>query len=98
MLPPIGRVAFWSALAYLTLPGVSYSSGLASTDAPLLFFWALALLAFLRASTDKGWRWALLCGAALGLGVLAKYAMLFFRAGRGRCAAVAMPARAQIRV
>jgi 4-amino-4-deoxy-L-arabinose transferase-like glycosyltransferase len=76
---PLGaRLAFWCAIAYLTLPGVSYSSGLASTDAPLLFFWALALLAFLHAIEKQSWRWALLCGAALGLGVLAKYAMLFF--------------------
>lgn len=73
--PPI---AFWSALAYLTLPGVSYSSSLASTDAPLLFFWALALLAFLRSLDAATWRWPLLCGAAVGLGLLAKYAMGFF--------------------
>src|SRR3954470_24469661 len=26
------RVGFWSALAYATLPGISYSSGLISTD------------------------------------------------------------------
>ena len=74
-------VAFWSALAYLTLPGVSYSSGLASTDAPLLLFWALALFALIRAVQTNAWRWAILCGAAVGLGVLAKYAMLFFGAG-----------------
>ena len=71
-------VAFWSALAYLTLPGVSYSAGLASTDAPLLFFWALALFAFLRGVQSTDWRWAALCGVALGFGILAKYAMLFF--------------------
>src|ERR1700733_9812325 len=35
--PPSPRIAMWSALAYLTLPGVSYSSGLISTDVPLLF-------------------------------------------------------------
>jgi 4-amino-4-deoxy-L-arabinose transferase-like glycosyltransferase len=76
--PKSPAIAFWSALAYLTLPGVSYSAGLASTDAPLLFFWALALLAFLRGVQTKAWSWALLCGVALGFGVLAKYAMLFF--------------------
>jgi hypothetical protein len=59
--PKSPRTAFWSALAYLTLPGISYSSGLISTDAPLLFFWALALFAFLRAMCDE---------AALALGVL----------------------------
>ena len=76
--PKTPAVAFWSALAYLTLPGVTYSASLASTDAPLLFFWALALFAFLKAMQTGGRRWAVLCGAALGLGVLAKYAMLFF--------------------
>src|SRR5271169_2098481 len=43
------RAGLWSALAYLTTPGVSYSCGLISTDVPLLFFWAFALYAFLRA-------------------------------------------------
>jgi len=76
--PRAPAVAFWSALAYLTLPGVSYSAGLASTDAPLLFFWALALFAFIRGVQTRAWSWAILCGAALGLGTLAKYAMLFF--------------------
>ncbi|HTW36015.1 MAG TPA: glycosyltransferase family 39 protein [Rhizomicrobium sp.] len=76
--PRSPMIAFWSALAYLTLPGVSYSAGLASTDAPLLFFWALALLAFIRGVQTNAWPWALLCGVALGFGILAKYAMLFF--------------------
>jgi 4-amino-4-deoxy-L-arabinose transferase-like glycosyltransferase len=83
-------VAFWSALAYLTLPGVSYSSGLASTDAPLLFFWALALFAFIRGVQTNAWRWALVCGVALGFGILAKYAMLFF-AVSAVLAAIAKP-------
>src|SRR5215469_12476137 len=79
--PKATPIAFWSALAYLTVPGVSYSATLASTDAPLLFFWALALFAFLKAERTSGWGWPLLCGAALGLGVLSKYAMLFFLIG-----------------
>ena len=76
--PKSPMIAFWSALTYLTLPGVSYSAGLASTDAPLLFFWALALFAFIRGVQTNAWSWALLCGLALGFGTLAKYAMLFF--------------------
>ena len=72
------RVGFWSALAYLTLPGVSYSSVLISTDVPLLFFWALALYAFFRALEDPSWRWTVLCGAAIGFGMLSKYAMAYF--------------------
>jgi 4-amino-4-deoxy-L-arabinose transferase-like glycosyltransferase len=79
--PKSTTIPFWSALAYLTIPGVSYSATLASTDAPLLFFWALALFAFLRAERSESWVWPLLGGAALGLGVLSKYAMLFFLIG-----------------
>ena len=75
------RVGLWSALAYLTTPGVSYSSGLISTDVPLLFFWAVGLYAFLRAAREDGWLWPLICGIALGLGLEAKYAMLYFVLG-----------------
>ncbi|HEY1961214.1 MAG TPA: glycosyltransferase family 39 protein [Rhizomicrobium sp.] len=75
------RVGFWSALAYATLPGISYSSGLISTDVPLLFCWAVALYTFLRARADLGWGWPVLCGVALGFGLLAKYAMFYFVLG-----------------
>src|SRR5271166_6117193 len=37
------RVGFWSALAYASLPGVSVSAFIISTDAALLLFWAAAL-------------------------------------------------------
>ncbi len=75
------RLSLLGALAYLTLPGISYSCGLISTDVPLLFFWAAALFAFLRACEDGRWRWSFLCGASLGLGLESKYAMLYFLAG-----------------
>jgi 4-amino-4-deoxy-L-arabinose transferase-like glycosyltransferase len=87
------RLGFWSALAYATLPGVSYSSGLISTDVPLLFCWSLALYAFLRALDEEGWRWPLLCGIALGYGLLAKYAMLYFVVGALVAALVSPKAR-----
>ena len=47
------RVGFWSALAYLTAPGVSLSAYVISTDAALLPCWAAALYAFIRAR-DSG--------------------------------------------
>ncbi len=74
------RVGFWAALLYVTLPGVSFSSVVMSTDLPLLLFWAVGLYAYVRAlqSGDAGWRWWLLLGLAIGLGMLGKYAMLFF--------------------
>lgn len=80
----IGRRVFdsttglFGALAYLTAPGVSYSAWLMSTDVPLLLCWACGLYAFLRATDDPGYRWAILCGIAVGIGLLAKYAMIYF--------------------
>jgi dolichyl-phosphate-mannose-protein mannosyltransferase len=72
------RVGFWSALAYASLPGVSVSAFIISTDAALLFFWAAALYAFIRAREDGGWAWWLAVGVAAGLGLLAKYAMSYW--------------------
>ena len=72
------RTGFWSALAYATLPGVSYSSGLISTDVPLLLCWSVGLYALLQARDDPRWRWAIMGGIALGFGLLAKYAMGYF--------------------
>ena len=47
----------WSAVIYVTLPGVSVSAIIISTDAPLLFCWAVALYAFVRAREPGGGRW-----------------------------------------
>lgn len=72
------RVAFWSALGYATLPGVSFSALIASTDVPLLFFWTLALLLFVRAlDREQSADWLLL-GVALGFGIMSKYTMALF--------------------
>jgi hypothetical protein len=78
------RTGFWAGLLYLTLPAVSFSSAVISTDVPLLMFFAVALLAFIRLLLAPSWGWALVLGAALGLGLLSKYAMGYFVA----CAAL----------
>jgi len=73
------RVGCWSAIAFVTLPAVSLSAIIISTDVPLLFFWSLALYGFVRArepGARLGW-WALV-GVAGGLGLLSKYAMGFW--------------------
>ena len=75
------RVGFFSALLYATLPGVIFSGMIISTDVPLLFFWALALLATWHVLTAPRWRWAAVLGLALGFGFLAKYAMAYFLLG-----------------
>jgi 4-amino-4-deoxy-L-arabinose transferase-like glycosyltransferase len=87
------RTGMLSALAYLTTPGVSYSSGLISTDVPLLFFWAAALYGFLRAMDDPRWRWVILAGVAFGLGLEAKYAMFYFLLCAGIAAIFSSDAR-----
>jgi 4-amino-4-deoxy-L-arabinose transferase-like glycosyltransferase len=72
------RVGFWSALAYASLPGVSVSAFIISTDAAVLLFWAAALYAFIRARENGGWGWWAAVGLAAGLGLLAKYAMFYW--------------------
>jgi hypothetical protein len=72
------RVGCWSALAYASLPGVSVSAFIVSTDAALLFFWAAALYAFVRARDDGRWRWWFAVGIATGLGLLSKFAMAYW--------------------
>jgi 4-amino-4-deoxy-L-arabinose transferase-like glycosyltransferase len=78
------RIGALAALAFATLPGVSLSAGLISTDVPLLLCWALALVGFTALlETEEVWP-ALLLGAAFGAGLNAKYAMVWFLV----CAAV----------
>lgn len=72
------RTACWAAVTFVTLPGISVSSLIISTDVPLLFFWAAALYFFVRAREAGGWGWWLALGVALGLGLLAKYAMAYW--------------------
>lgn len=72
------RVGMWTAVVYATLPAVSFSSGIISTDVPLLFFWSVALYALVRLDAERSWRWAVLLGVAFGLGLLSKYAMAYF--------------------
>lgn len=72
------RVGVLSGLAYATLPGVSVSGGIISTDVPLLLFWALALAAFVRLLQGPGWWPAIVLGLAFGLGLNGKYAMAWF--------------------
>lgn len=69
---------FWAGLGWLLLPGVFFSSSLISTDAVLLPLWSVALYAMWRLINTRAMHWAIVVGVFLGLGVLAKYAMLYF--------------------
>jgi len=73
--------AVWTAGVYATLPAVSISSAIVSTDAALLTAWAAALYALIRLREGAGALWWAALGLALGLGLLAKYAMAGFLGG-----------------
>ncbi len=74
------RAGFFAALLYATLPAVSLSSMVISTDPLLVMFWAAGLYTLHRAveAPEGGTGWWALTGIALGLGLLAKYTMIAF--------------------
>jgi len=75
------RTAFYAALTIALATGTAFSARIISTDVPLLFFWALALLAYVKLLGGGGMRWGVVLGIALGLGLMAKYAMIYFLLG-----------------
>lgn len=87
------KTGFWAAVIYLTMPGAWLSAGIISTDAILLTFWSGALYALIRLRQTGGWASAVGLGAAVGLGFLAKYAIIYFVIGTGLAIALDPPAR-----
>lgn len=80
-----GISGFWAGIGWLLLPGITFSSALITTDVPLLFFWSGALYIFIRLVHEKAPGFddpslglAGLLGLCLGLGLLSKYAMIYF--------------------
>ena len=82
---------------YALMPGVQLSSAIMATDAPLLFFLGLALLAYARLPHAEGrsrlWLAAGL-GAAMGLAFLSKYAAVYGVIGIGLHLALSKRSRA----
>lgn len=80
------KAGFWVGGTWLLLPAVSLSSNLISTDVVLLFFWSgglFFLIRILNAVEREPTKMAPLAdrfslGACLGLGLLTKYAMVYF--------------------
>ncbi|HYN62979.1 MAG TPA: glycosyltransferase family 39 protein, partial [Candidatus Limnocylindrales bacterium] len=72
------RTGALAGFAYVSLPAVALGSLLVSTDTPMLFCFALAMLAQLRLAERRSVGWALILGVAVGTGLLAKYAMVYF--------------------
>jgi 4-amino-4-deoxy-L-arabinose transferase-like glycosyltransferase len=72
------RAGAIAGFAYASLPAVALGSLLVSTDTPMLFCFAAAMLAHLTLAERRGAGWAVGLGAAIGVGLLAKYAMIYF--------------------
>ncbi len=81
---------------YALMPGVALSSGVISTDAPLLFFLALMLWAYVELPSAQGRRrigLAVGMGMAIGLAMLSKYAAAYALGGLILHAAISKEAR-----
>lgn len=88
---------FAAAALYALTPAIQLSSLVIATDAPLLFFLALSLLAYVELLAAEAartrLRWAAALGGAVGLAFLSKYAAVYAIAGLALHAALATEAR-----
>ena len=88
------RTGFWAACLYWLMPAVWLSSMIVSTDVSLLLCFVIALNAWVHLrESGPHWGRALQLGAAIGLGMLAKYAMLFFLPAIALCIVFDKPTR-----
>ena len=74
------RVALAAGALYALTPAIQLSAIVAATDAPLLFFLGLTILAYVALQTAQGRERLVLCagfGAALGMAFLSKYAAIY---------------------
>jgi 4-amino-4-deoxy-L-arabinose transferase-like glycosyltransferase len=71
------RIGFWSAIVFDTVPGTSYSSQLITTDVPLILMWTVMLYFWVMLVKRKSMGFAILLGVAIGIGLLAKQAMIY---------------------
>lgn len=70
-----------AGIVYATLPAASVASTVISTDTPLLLCMALAIGLWIRLSERPSAWLAVALGVVAGVGMLAKYAMLYFWLG-----------------
>ncbi len=75
LFPDRPRLPLASALVFNVVPLFSMGSMFTTPDAPLAFFWVLALLLFWRALEGRTWAFYA-TGAAIGLGLFSKYNMV----------------------
>ena len=82
--------AFWTLALWHLLPAVMLGATIITTDVPLLACWSAALYVLVR-MTEPGarpMRWAVPLGFAVGLGLLSKYAMIYWPLALGIGAAL----------
>jgi 4-amino-4-deoxy-L-arabinose transferase-like glycosyltransferase len=77
------RTGFWAVLVFVTMPAVWVSNAVISTDTPMLAAWSAALYCLVSLRQGGGWAFAVGMGAAIGLGFMSKYAMIYFAIGTG---------------
>ncbi|RWX79367.1 glycosyltransferase family 39 protein [Neorhizobium lilium] len=77
------EAAPWAAMTFATLPAVSLSCVLMSTDTIQLTFLAVAILLFLRLTEASSAMAAIGLGLSLGFAFLTKYSVLFLLPGVG---------------
>lgn len=80
------KTGLYAALLYALMPAVTLSSAVLSTDGVLMPFWCAALFLAWRLRSGGGWATAAALGLVAGLGILSKYAMLYFLIGLGLAA------------
>ena len=72
------RAALWAVLLLTIQPLTFLTAGSGYPDSPMLFFWALTMsLVWEALDTGRGLFW-IPAGAALGLGMISKYTIVFF--------------------
>ncbi|WP_174301313.1 glycosyltransferase family 39 protein [Caulobacter sp. S45] len=82
-----GWTGLWGAVLYSLAPGVQLSSAVIATDCLVMACSALAVLSYAGWLTSEGAEgrlgWAAGLGVSLGLGALAKYAIVYIALGLG---------------
>jgi len=91
LMDPVSAV--WCGIVYATMPAVGLASILISTDTILLLFFAGAIWIYVALRDRSSVGLALALGVCLGLGMMAKYAALYFAVCAGIAAVLVPQAR-----
>lgn len=87
------RTGFWVVLVFTTMPAIWVSNSVISTDTPMMVAWTGALYCLIALRQHANWGHAIGLGVAIGLGLMAKYAMIYFVIGTGLALVLDRPAR-----